>query len=353
MMQQHGFVRNILYKTLFEEFFISAIVSILGIRFFLKITGYPQLGGGGFHISHMLWGGLMLMIALMLILFFLNAEFRHPAAIIGGLGFGTFIDELGKFITSDNNYFYQPTIALIYVIFVLLYLSVHLLDRAREFTQHEHLINSIEIMKEAVINDLDHVEKEQAMYYLSKADPKDPITISMKKLYQTLDSLPRRKLSIWTSARHMVHKMYIHITQTRWFTRFVISIFFLQAIASIGMILYIIVGQNIFSHTDLIVERYFTAGTTAVFSIIQLCASATSLLFTIIGLSLVYRSRFKAYVMFKRSVLVSILLGQVFEFYNDPVSAFFGLILSIALLTGLNYLIEHEHNHKAHLLPTT
>ena len=41
---------------------------------------------------------------------------------MGGLGFGLFIDKLAKFITSDNNYFFRPAIALIYAIFVLLLL---------------------------------------------------------------------------------------------------------------------------------------------------------------------------------------------------------------------------------------
>jgi len=34
-----------------------------------------------------------------------------------------FIDELGKFITSDNNYFFQPTISLIYIVFIIIFLN--------------------------------------------------------------------------------------------------------------------------------------------------------------------------------------------------------------------------------------
>jgi hypothetical protein len=44
---------------------------------------------------------------------------RRAAAIVGGVGF--FIDELGKFITEDNNYFYNPAAALIYLIFIGLF----------------------------------------------------------------------------------------------------------------------------------------------------------------------------------------------------------------------------------------
>ena len=44
------------------------------------------------------------------------------SAIIGGFGWGWFIDEIGKYVTRDNNYWYQPAVIYIYFSFILLYL---------------------------------------------------------------------------------------------------------------------------------------------------------------------------------------------------------------------------------------
>jgi len=117
--------------TLLEYFLISAVSSVLLIRFFLFITNYPQLGSNGLHIAHMLWGGLFMFIAILLALISLNNKLKLYIAILGGIGFGTFIDELGKFITSDNNYFFEPTIAIIYTFFILV--LAMLVFRRRDF----------------------------------------------------------------------------------------------------------------------------------------------------------------------------------------------------------------------------
>ena len=67
---------------LLESFFVAAVASFLGIRWFLGITGYPRIGSNGIHIAHMLWGGLLMLLALMLLLAFLDRWVQHLAAVI-------------------------------------------------------------------------------------------------------------------------------------------------------------------------------------------------------------------------------------------------------------------------------
>ena len=85
----------------------------------------------------MLWGGALMLVAIVLLLAYLDRPVQHVAAIIAGLGFGTFIDEIGKFVTADNDYFFRPAVALIYVVLVVVFIVGRTLvgrrraDRAR------------------------------------------------------------------------------------------------------------------------------------------------------------------------------------------------------------------------------
>src|SRR5882672_11270638 len=93
-------IRSVEIGELQDTFLVSAVVMILVIRLQLFLTHYPQLGSGKLHIAHLLWGGLLMMLAVLLLISFLGRTVRTAGAIAGGLGFGFFIDELGKFITS-------------------------------------------------------------------------------------------------------------------------------------------------------------------------------------------------------------------------------------------------------------
>ena len=49
------FVRNLEAGTLLEIFLVTAVCSVLGIRFFLALTGYPSFSPGNLHIAHVYW----------------------------------------------------------------------------------------------------------------------------------------------------------------------------------------------------------------------------------------------------------------------------------------------------------
>ena len=115
--------RNAEFVSLLESFLIAAVTTVLVIRTQLWLTHYPQLGGGGLHIAHLLYGGIFMAIAIGVLLMYLGRGPRRPAALLGGIGFGFFIDELGKFVTEDNNYFYQPAAGVIYLVFIAIFLD--------------------------------------------------------------------------------------------------------------------------------------------------------------------------------------------------------------------------------------
>src|SRR5256712_2074546 len=163
------FIRNLDAGKLLESFLVSAVAAFLGVRFFLGVTGYPRLGGGGLHIAHMLWGGTLMVAAVLLLLSYLGQRIRRAAAVVAGLGFGLFIDELGKSITSDNNYFYRPAIALIYVVFVLLFLWWRSLERHRVWDEQTYLANALMLLKDAALHDLDPTEKYHLIRWLRQS----------------------------------------------------------------------------------------------------------------------------------------------------------------------------------------
>jgi len=53
---KHSFPRDLGAGRYLDLFVVGGVSAVLAIRFILRITGYPSLGGARFHIAHMLWG---------------------------------------------------------------------------------------------------------------------------------------------------------------------------------------------------------------------------------------------------------------------------------------------------------
>ncbi len=109
-----------------DTFVLAGVMTILVTRAFLAATGYPQIGDDSFHIAHVLFGGAFLTIAF-LILLLVETPNKLFASLLGGIGFGLFIDEVGKFVTQDNDYFYEPAVGIMYVSFLLIWFISRLL----------------------------------------------------------------------------------------------------------------------------------------------------------------------------------------------------------------------------------
>ena len=167
---------------LLETVLFCAIATVLIVRTELYLTNYPQVGGNGLHIAHLLWGGLLMLVSLSILLAFVVQSARRVAAVLGGIGLGLFIDEVGKFVTSDNNYFFKPAATIIYCFFVAFFLVIRQVERTREFTRREYLLNTIEAVKELPMMRMSEERRQRAMRMLERTDPADPLVPHLQRM---------------------------------------------------------------------------------------------------------------------------------------------------------------------------
>ncbi len=237
------FARSIYGETLVEDSLIAAVASILVIRLFLSFTGYPQLGGETLHIAHMLWGGLFMFISVFLLLGFLSRGVREFAAIIGGIGFGIFIDELGKFITRDNDYFFKPAIALIYIIFILIFLSIRLILRLRILCPEECIANALEIVQQASVTGLTPGDRETAIRMLDLSSADEDMKERIRSLIDRLETAPLEEVRFLIRLREHVSKIYRTTVDDGWFTVAVAGFFAVMLAVNIYRIVTLIDWQ--------------------------------------------------------------------------------------------------------------
>lgn len=331
-MDRFFLVRNMRAKVLFDNFLITSVSSIILIRFFLEITKYPQLGGGHLHIAHMLWGGIFMTIALLAPFFYLNNSALTFSSIIGGVGFGFFIDELGKFITRDNNYLYGPTFSLMYVCFILLYLIFRFIIRNPENSPEEKLMNSLELLKEAVEHRMDAQEKKQALKLLEGFRADDPFKVAFTTILNHTATHHPEPIG---SLRTQVKEFYAHLVKTNWFIG-AITIFFITK-----SVLFIISLFHLFPYLLTTPDLSIAEGAELVSGIV------IGILVTA-GILIIRRSRLVGYQLLQRSLLISIFFTQFFLFYFDQLSAVFGLGINLLILIALNYMIMQEKLQKLH-----
>ena len=328
---------------LLDTFLVSAVATLLIIRIFLEATGYPQLGGNGLHIAHVLWGGLGMLAAIVLLLLFLSSRARLIAALVGGAGFGAFIDELGKFVTSDNDYFFKPTAALVYALFVVLFLATREVRRFRALSPEESLVNAVEVAKKLAMRTLSADERDRALELLNRAPQTDPLVAPLRETFLSAGLAPVEFARV-KRVSSAGSRRYAAIVSTRWFRRVIAAIFILAGVAFLlsttaaaAMIAGALLGFD--EARAALAEE---AGGSPIASLIQAIASVAAGVLIVKGVFTLRLSRIRAYRAFELAILVDLLLAQPLAFLDTGFGAAVDVFIDLALLATLRYMQAQE-----------
>lgn len=332
MFPEDVFIRNLDADSYRENFLVSAVATVFIIRIFLKLTHYPQLAAGSLHIAHIIWGGFFMLAALIILLSFLSKSAANIAAVLGGVGFGTFIDELGKFISSDNDYFFQPTVSIIYIILVLIYLILRFIPRYQKISQKEYLINAFDMIKEAAINDFDIEEEKKAKEYLRKCDSNDPIVQSLTLLLNRIDAEPSPPPGILTRLRILLRKYYYTVAHSGVIANGVIIFLLIQTFRTIVQSVSVFITD-----TELSFSEWG-----------KLYSSILAGIFVVIGVLALRFSKVEAYRFFRIAILITILLTEFFAFIHAQWYEVVALGANLFILVIINYAMLREKQKKSH-----
>ena len=297
-------------------FLVATVATVMVTRGLLALAGYPQIGSGGLHVAHVLWGGLLMALGFVLLLSFVGPVARPMGALVGGVGFGLFVDEVGKFVTSDNDYFYEPTAALIYVVVVFLVLLAEALHGRYPHHPLEHLAGATDHAVAGLAGGFTPRARREARELLSRAGDVRGAAQVRALLDAVDDDASELPNPIYAVGGKVVRLMRRLVT-ARWVPWVTVG---LLAVTGIGT-----VTRGLYEWaTGADVPWWVVAG--------MLVSAAVSTVLCLVGLAIVRRDRHGAYVLFRRAVLVSLLVTQVFLFRLQEWAATAGLFIDLIVL---------------------
>lgn len=311
-------------------------LSVVVTRLYLYLAGYPQIGGGGIHVAHVLWGGLLLLAGSMIQLLYRSLSLVRISAVLTGVGLGLFIDEIGKFITSDNNYFFEPAAAIIYLFFLGLVVTYirYFRDTPSEDEATE-IADALELLQGVRGNNLTHREGQELQHsinYLAKSSEPHIRSLArgMADYVQAHKTTARqdRIERVTTSLQRFI----AGALRTKWVVGALIVVAVLDL--AIGLSRLLFMQNDIPRILDFFYDDNFSYGAalaTVVRSILQAAAG--------IGLILYLRGRKRVgYGMMLYSLLAIVFVVDTFSFYYFQFSAALDVLLDTLLLVLLDTL---------------
>lgn len=313
-------------------FLVASVVTVLVTRAYLAAADYPQIGGGGLHLAHVLWGGLLMALAMMLLLSYVGPVPRSLGAVLGGVGFGLFIDEVGKFVTADNDYFYAPTAAIIYFVTVVLVLVVEGLHGRRAHHPAEYLAVAVDRLTAGLAGGFTPAAREEARTLAAKGAGEPGADL----VAELIDTVPDDDTDVPDLVRGGVDRV------VRWLDALVD-----RAWAAWLLICVLLLVGAAEAMVGLGVVRGEVPGMPQWTGFAVLAAVGASVVLLTVGVVVGRTNHLRGAVWVRRAVLVSLLFTQLLVFRAVQWTAAFGLILDVLAFMALEVTLREERMVKA------
>jgi hypothetical protein len=266
-----------------------------------------------------------MLTALLAMLAFLSPATGPVAAVLGGIGFGLFIDEVGKFVTKDVDYFYRPAIAIIYVCFVVLFLIIRWLSR-RGFSAQEATLIALESLQRSAVGALSEARRAEVVNLMRATGADGPLAADVRTLLEHCDTSPDSP-SVAQRLSKLLAGIWAPLTERRSFRVFIYAVLVAGAVTSTAEAAWLLrhgVGGTSFS------QRAF--GATTIVADLLLLAGAIRL----------SRSILSALHWYDHAVLLEITVGQVFLYGSEQLAATLNLVALLVIWGLLRWAIHFE-----------
>jgi hypothetical protein len=328
MKGRRFFVRSVDLVHRLDVFLVAAVASVIGNRVFLVATGYPQVGNGTLHISHAIWGALMMAIAIIIAVTYITPVMRGVVALLGGIGFGFFVDELGKFITRDVNYFFRPTFALIYIIFVAMFFVFRGIE-SKQFGPNEGVSNALEALKAATVGQLDETRRTAAIALLRTTGATGELADRVAALLHDVPVLAAREPGRFARTAMRGRAAYYRWTERRSFGATITALFLFRAVASVVATAFVVLDNGGIHGFGEWVGTLSAAGSTTLI---------------VIGVCLLPFSRPRAYRWLNWGLLFDLLVTQIYVFDQQQLVGTIGLAITLVYWVLLHSAIQAERD---------
>jgi hypothetical protein len=182
-------------------------------------------------------------------------------------------------------------------------------------------------------------DKNEVLWLLRAYDAQDARLHVLAETVEQLPVVPPSKAGGLDRMERSIRNRSVRLAHSPYFAGIISSCFIVYAL------LFTVVMVFAMMHVGQLAASKLTQD---VVQLGLLVSSVVSSIMIVIGVLLLPRSRLQAYSWFKRAILVSIFLTQVFLFYTQQLLALGALLLNLLVLVALNALIGAQQQETWH-----